>query len=267
MGHQINSEDLCQMLNLRLRVVGSLDKIKLRGYDLSFFCSEYMRLLVVLWIGSFSPKIKCLCCWESRARLSRICSDWSELRMVLRSSRECIFLLEAAPGAPVQWPPGQPRPASGDQRKGVRPGPVTSCSVASPASTAAPSLQQQQQQQQTQNVSHDASSPPYIISLIVVSELKYSFGIRILWNQNCRKSLNVLYSALFSVKFNSFWTVITSRNLAELLCTGRATVQITNMARVHCTAHCSPGTDHTCQLGAWPEKTVHWTDCVRPGQA
>ena len=109
-----------------------------------------------------------------------------------------------------------------------------------------------------------------VLSLIVVSVFKYSFGIRILWNLSCTKSLNVLYTQLHS-PLNSIrsWTVIRSHNLAERAPVHRIiTVQITNIAlySVHLHRLQPPGSDHTCQLVSsqcWPEKTVHWTD-LRP---
>ena len=121
-----------------------------------------------------------------------------------------------------------------------------------------------------------------VLSLIVVSVFKYSFGIRILWNLSCTKSLNVLYTQLHS-PLNSIrsWTVIRSHNLAERAPVHRIiTVQITNIAlysvqlhqlqpRVHIThvslSAASAGQrkqfiELTCGLtGLGLARVMHWT--------
>ena len=109
-----------------------------------------------------------------------------------------------------------------------------------------------------------------IIDQIIESVLKYSFGIKILWNLNCRNSLNVLYTAYSPLNSIRFWTVIRSHNLAALLSLSTVSSQyklqtqpgpcVQPPAAPGFRSHMSAATG-----GHWPEKTVHWTDCGLTG--
>ena len=190
--------------------------------------------------------------------MSRICSDSERLSSEwFWEAAASAFLCSRRRLAEVQWPRGQPRPASGDQRKGVRPseewGPVTSNAVwaslncshvtaTAAATTTTPNILYLYNTTIIIYIKLPDCSHPYTVSLIKVIEsvFKYSFGIRILWNLNWRKSLHVLYTAYSPLNSIRFWTVIRSHNLAALLCTVSSQYKLQTQPGP-CTAPAAPG--------------------------